>query len=65
MEKTFTLNDLQYYLREAGDNKPCKPAKKNHNNGPSELVIHNILSYSKALNVMSTRSAGAICQLVN
>jgi hypothetical protein len=48
----------------AQDERPSFPQRKG-GNGPSEAVIRNILNYSKALNVLNTKSSGIVKLVLN
>jgi len=65
MEKTFTLIDLQQYLKEINFLEKKTSFDVQRKNGPSHSTIRNLLRYSSALNVMKTNSIGNICQLAN
>ncbi len=65
MDKTFTLIDLQLYLREISLIEEQASGKMLHRDGPSRLTIQNLLRYSSALNVLKTSSVGNIYQLTN
>jgi hypothetical protein len=65
MDKTFTLIDLQLYLREISLIERQAPVKMLHKDGPSRLTIHNLLRYSSALNILKTDSVGTVFQLTN
>jgi hypothetical protein len=65
MEKTFTLCDLQHYLQEINQLEKRSPGKKKGKNSPSNLILQNLIRYSGALNILKTRTAGTIYQLVN
>lgn len=65
MEKNFTLHDLQHYLQEVDKIERKIKAKENTHHGPSAFTMKNLFSYSYALNVLKTSSAGVICQLSN
>lgn len=65
MEKTFTLNDLQHYFQEIKQVEKETLEISHKKLGPGNLAVQNILRYSTALNVLKTRTAGTIYQLVN
>jgi len=65
MEKTFTLCDLQHYLREINFMEMSTSGKMSGKDGPSQLTIQNLLRYSSALNILKTSAVGKIYQLTN
>lgn len=65
MEKTFTLIDLQHYLKEINFLEKKNSFDMQGKSGPSHSTIRNLLNYSSALNVMKTKSIGNIYQLTN
>ena len=65
MDKTFTLIDLQLYLREIRLLEQKASGKTLHLDGPSRLTIQNLLRYSSALNILKTSAVGNIYQLTN
>ncbi len=65
MDKNFTLLDLQIYYQELSQISPSRSGQDGRQSGPSPSVLQNLLRYSGALNVLKTKSAGVICQLVN
>ncbi len=66
MKKTFTLYheilDTKDAASPAEDFQCTSEAlfSKDIHDGPSKLVLHNILSYAKALKVLKTKNAGNI-----
>jgi hypothetical protein len=66
MKKTFTLYHETLDTKNAAasaDLFQCEGetlSSKNFHDGPSKMVIHNILSYAKALKVVKTKNAGII-----
>ncbi len=65
MDKTFTLIDLQYYLREIRILERKSDRIMAVKDGPSQSTIQNLLRYSSALNIIKTSSVGNIFQLTN
>jgi len=65
MEKTFTLNDLQYYFQEIKQVENGAHSKSHQKQGPGNLVVQNILRYSSALNVLKSKKVGTFYQLAN
>jgi hypothetical protein len=65
MEKTFTLQDLQHYIREINFIEMKSASKMRHMEGPSQTTIQNLLRYSSALNILKTSTVGNIYQLTN
>lgn len=65
MDKSFTLLDLQHYIDEINFLEGRISDKMRHADGPGRSTIQNLLSYSSALNVLKTSSAGNIFQLTN
>jgi hypothetical protein len=65
MEKTFTLLDLQHYLREISFIEKKNSLKMLRTNGPSQTTVQNLLRYSSALNILKTTTVGNIYQLTN
>lgn len=65
MEKTFTLNDLQYYFQEIKQVENGAHSKSQEKQGPGNFVVQNILRYSSALNILKSTKVGTIYQLSN
>ncbi len=65
MEKTFTLVDLQHYLEEARTVEKQVLARHRIHSGPSKLALQNLISYSRALEILKTNAAGTIFHLAN
>jgi len=65
MEKNFTLIDLYRYAEEINQRIQVKRLEKQSTRGPGKLAIKNILSYSSALRVFKTTSAGTVNLLLN
>jgi hypothetical protein len=65
MEKTITLFDLKQYLQEINQIEKKSTGSGQEAAGPSDLTLHTIFSYSRALNILKTQTAGTIYQLAN
>jgi hypothetical protein len=65
MDKTFTPNDLQFYLDEVSRANYENHAGGLSRRGPSNATLQNIYRYSSALNVIKTKSVGLVFQLGN
>ena len=65
MEKTFTLNDLNLYLREVGRTEYKVQERKKIAMGPSKFTLNALISYSRALEVLTSSSAGTFYNLAN
>jgi hypothetical protein len=65
MDKNFTLIDVQLYLQEISRYGKPLAGRAGRQHGPSQSTLRNLLSYSGALNVLKTESAGTIFQLMN
>lgn len=65
MQKTFTLNDLAKYSSEIRRLTQRYINTPGREEGPSTLVIRNILQYSKALEVSKSNSFGTQFLLMN
>jgi len=65
MEKTFTLIDLQHYLKEISFLEKKDSFKMQPKDGPSQSTIRNLLRYSSALNILKTNTVGNVYQLTN
>jgi hypothetical protein len=65
MDKTFTLSDLQFYLREISKIDQQVHDEKRIPVGPSKSVLQNLLSYSRAMDVLKTATAGTFFSLAN
>jgi hypothetical protein len=65
MAKTFTLTDMRKYLREIDRIENPTQHKSRYQGGPSRMVLHNLINYSRALNVLNTESAGLFFSLAN
>lgn len=64
MEKTFTLIDINLYLKELSFLEK-DPGNFSLSKGPGKRTIQNLIRYSSALNILKTSSAGNIYQLMN
>jgi hypothetical protein len=65
MEKTLTLFDLKQYLQEINQIENSTQRIRQMSVSPSELTLHTIFRYSRALNILKTQAAGNIYQLAN
>jgi hypothetical protein len=65
MEKTFTLDDLNLYFREIRRTEYKAQAKRKIAAGPSKFTLNALLSYSRALEVLKSSSAGTFYHLAN
>lgn len=65
MEKTFTLDDLRLYFQEIRRIEHEVPEMKKSAVGPSKMTMKILLNYSKALEVLKSKSAGTFYQLAN
>jgi hypothetical protein len=65
MHKPFTLEDLATYSFEVYLETHRSVKKAMQQTGPSNLVMRNILQYSKALRVSHTGSGGPLFLVMN
>jgi hypothetical protein len=65
MQKSFTLEDLSRYSREVYLETQRNVNRVMNAPGPSALAIRNILQYSKALRISTTKAGGPLFLILN